>query len=827
MALPALTSVAAGADAQAEVMEKTVCVGASMMNNDSRDELGNTVFHTGPYSIYFGSYTSQFIYTASDISIVGADEAEISGISFSYDYNVTYGSKVKEAKMKVYMTNTDDSRVYSQPAGVETQTLVFDGSVPISTGKGKMNITLSEPFTYETSKNLMVTIVKESKESINMTLDWEVFKSSGKQMLYYENGSDSYISEYVPVMGLKYSADINTDVTDVAASALSAPAKAYSGDPFEVTATVVNNGTVEARDYTLEIVSLDGETETVVGTASEVPVLQPGESADVKVNVTLENAGTATLAALVKAEGDALVDNNRSVSTEVEVVSVNLRDATLSGPAELELGESADYVVGVTNKGTSAVSDYSVEIVRFIDTEAGEAYAEETVATATGLPSIEAGETLEINVPVDFELGGTFRIEARVQETGSDDVLSSAPLQVNVTFEKASSLRETTLAEGSENTWGSYPYMTGFGDTDVKCGGTETIYPASLVDFPRNGKIYSVEYKLKSYDYGNVNRRYQVYMANTDRTGFVKGAVESLSGMELVYDGCYEFVKGAAGAPMKFELQRPFEYEAGKNLAILVVTLNNSGAYLPDVSAYNVPVNEAGDNYPSTYSRTYSAAPYTFDGTQVYNMAPVVTLGYELNAIEEQIDMETVSVTAPTGDVKEGAESTFRVTVRNAGTVSVDGFRVELLDVSDESAPVVVGDKAVDEPLGAGAQQLVAVKGSFSVDGVRKVAARVVVDGDVNPANDECASIEVTVLPANGVKVVEAGSGLVAYADGVLHVGVADASSAVVCGADGRIVASVLLDGESDVRMSLASGIYVARVERVAGQTLVAKIIVR
>ena len=140
----------------------------SAVFNTNTDLLDDT---QSPICTFMTNSTFQSIYYPSDLTATVEDDAlTISRLALRYSSND--GGTFTGHHVKVYLNTTDKLRYYSTEWNTKTETsewvdfgeLCFDDIVSTVVGENKLlTFNLNKEFTYDLSKNLVVTIVKEGE----------------------------------------------------------------------------------------------------------------------------------------------------------------------------------------------------------------------------------------------------------------------------------------------------------------------------------------------------------------------------------------------------------------------------------------------------------------------------------------------------------------------------------------------------------------------------------------------------------------------------------------------------------------------------------------
>ncbi len=521
--------------------------------------------------------------------------------------------------------------------------------------------------------------------------------------------------------------------------------------------------------------------------------------------------------------------------------TADLKVGEITLPENVNYGETANLKVAVENDG-DAVSAYTVQVLRGFTSHCGKTekhknYMTETLAELNGTVELAAGTT-ELEIPVFFELGGNYSLIVKITPEGGETVegQSAANLVVDVpidgrSIEKTLPSEDVTFRNNGFSGFNGFEYI-----------GRQTIYPASMIDVPRNAVINTLTLYYQPDNYPRPEVRYRIYMGTVDADVTTYSTKEPLStDMVLVYDDiCPEcpVVKGECEGlkePWVLKLGRPFEYDATKNLVLTIE--GDPGTDFENQALpwfYTQQIFEEDGTTRSNCSidvRWYKEGDFFSDAPTgrfvLSNMMPQATFSYQLVKEAEVVELEIGEVTAPS-DVIAQESATFRCNVINSGTAEIPVFTLDLLDMTGEGEePVLLASTEIETGVNPGGDLNAKLKYTFETEGEYKLAMRVSVEGDVNPDNNLSEVFDLHVGPAVGVKMVEAGSDALAYADGRILVGIENAASLQVASADGRVVLSRTLDGEAQVAAALPMGVYVARVAAADGKSYIAKFIVK
>lgn len=176
--------------------------------------------------ISFCNYYSigQSLYTADELNMSGSD-IKIHRLAFEYDTN----TEVESFDVQVYLGLSDLKDVgydetYWTP--LEEQTKVFEGKQSFVSGKDNMLIfNFDEPFSYDPTKSLVVTVCKEGSSSDKYPAEFKYFNDEWTakdnfRSIIYENDnspeySPSYTYPYLPILHLAVESGAGVGIENV------------------------------------------------------------------------------------------------------------------------------------------------------------------------------------------------------------------------------------------------------------------------------------------------------------------------------------------------------------------------------------------------------------------------------------------------------------------------------------------------------------------------------------------------------------------------------------------------------------------------------------
>lgn len=703
--------------AESSIKSKEICVGDKQ--NGAKSNYGRDENNIGPIAGYYSTYFSQSLYTTADLKLDDSGLINLTKIT----YAVEKGYEPKTFKVEVYVGETEVSELASSsPVQLEGQTKVFDGDWAMPMGKSTIEVPFSEPFLYDTSKNLVVTVIKKNSDA-SYAISWQWFDTPSGHKQYVQGGSvdrsylaadDSYYS--LPVMTLYYSTETEVSILDLAATALNLPAGFEEGKPARVTVDVTNRGTVAVAPYTVELFDVtNAEAPVSLGSTTVTDSLASQDVKHVTMDVTFANKGIYKLQAAVTAEGDSDTANNLT-----EPVSIEVSMQKPEGTRSQDLNQWETWIEIINGN----------EVVQ--------------------------GKNVSYFIP-------------------GNGLCSFAAAQF--------------------------------------------IYPASSVDMVRSGQIYSLSFYLQKFQYSSAApMHYKVYLGTTDQLDY-EGSGIVLSNQTLVYEGDKSFVKPAEGEEWKINFHQPFAYDNTKNLVVTVIS--------------EIPADVMGSPAPFVHSNNSSATRVAlssttksgFFGTTAYRnyMLPIASIEYVLDPLPQFVDVAVSNFAESTAFSTDTRKATYAATLTNLGTLDVEGFTVEIVNVLEDGSVEVVGSRDYDRVLGAEATFNAKVPVTFDTPGTYNLAARVEVAGDTNPDNNLSPErIQLVIEDNSGLGNLTAGK--LGMADGCLVVG-AEVSSVAVYDAAGRQVLTIAANGRKTVPLNLNAGIYTVIARSTDGTAAVLKVV--
>lgn len=325
--------------------------------------------------------------------------------------------------------------------------------------------------------------------------------------------------------------------------------------------------------------------------------------------LSVEQSGLYNIGFHLYSEGNSSFFYLTDVAIE-QLSAVNMRMLSLSGPHKPVVGSTYTYQVSVLNKGSQAISDYTVNL--------------KDEATGTVLASQRIQETLESGAGKELTLDWTpadqsvKSLVAEVVCTG-DEVANdnlSEPLSIEVLPLGSTDVLEIGTVDDSQfsrnNLFNFYN----------KNSAALNIYTAQEIG-REGGLIESFTFVSRnSHTYDIVDTPIKIYMANTDlatvnsQTGWIPE-----SEMTLVYDGTVTLPQ--VQTEITIDLSQKFEFAQGKNLAILTTHAMPEGYYNQVYFPYYQVTDGGGTYY---YASDYTPFDFTNYGDAAYQQKASVTL---------------------------------------------------------------------------------------------------------------------------------------------------------------------------------------------------------
>ncbi len=248
---------------------------------------------------------------------------------------------------------------------------------------------------------------------------------------------------------------------------------------------------------------------------------------------------------------------------EVSIREIFKKDLAVADFSLSELINQKDnkVIVKVLNDGSEDQSSYKVKLLQ-IDGEKAT-----VVAETSEVPAIKAGESAECTLTFKPTQEGKMILAAEVSLEGDADASDNRSQSVEVNILPAGTVSWTHLLTGesiSHETTLPMSFMS-------KYSVGQTTYYAEEIKVNENAPILRMAYDyIEGVATNDVDVK--IYMANVDQKTLngltLEQACMKPANMTLVYEGQIAVKEGANR--MEFNLQTPFEYQAGKHLCIQV-----------------------------------------------------------------------------------------------------------------------------------------------------------------------------------------------------------------------------------------------------------------
>lgn len=262
--------------------------GMTPFNVTITDESTLGEYTRAPMSFFVNESMSQSLYLADEINMSGT----IQRIAYEYKGN-DITSVLGPVSVKVYMCNTDKDIYSSENDGIAIEDMqqVYEGEVTINPGSNVMSFILPEGFEYDSTKNLCVAVVKTGLVGNSYPALFKVFNSNQFDITRTIVNDGSLIADWdVPVIKLAIKNEITEDIQNIN---IGAPSVWYDSSSSTLNFNEANVKSVSVYDISGKMVSRFNLT----GTETSVPVNLPaglyivhtmavdGSISNVKINV--------------------------------------------------------------------------------------------------------------------------------------------------------------------------------------------------------------------------------------------------------------------------------------------------------------------------------------------------------------------------------------------------------------------------------------------------------------------------------------------------------------------------------------------------------------
>lgn len=789
---------------------------APQSNYDNEYPISGNVLYAG----------SESLYTAAELSAAtgGVEEFTITQL----EYFLREGKDFSGLEVTAYYAITDKTDL-SSGFNESELTEVFNGALSGTSDSDIVAIKLDTPITMHAGENLVIGLKSHyttytwlyfayTKESTGLV---RVFSDYYNPITLTATGGSMY-NEH-PALAIEFVEGTGGDlpgqdeVTDLSAVSLSGVLAASAGVNYDYTVKVENAGTVKVDSYKVEVVAKSEDaSETVLGSTNVDTPLIKGMSQDVVVKVAFPESGEYEIMGRVVCDADAVETNDVTESLNVVVNTIDIKADALTAPESVNVGETAEIKIGVKNEGSTANSDYSVELQQ-VDAS-GNVIA--TLATIADVPVVDAKSVSDVVIEHTFALGGEYMLRGAVKVDGFDDTYTPV-VTVNAEFEKYSGVHEIIVPDNGTSTVCLDGITRGYYKTF-----SQIVYDASYFDnVERNAQIQKIGFTSIDDTFYSVNIPAKVYAASADQSGALsQNTLVPADQFTLVYDGQIA-IKGGDAEMVWVEFCAPFILEKGKSLVLNIECYGEQNGWSPTWKAINT--SEVKIVRARTNNESVAETLTVYNASAVNNLryVPLLNVEYALAPLPPMADLAVTAINVP-DPVFAKTEATFRADIRNEGTVDVAQYTLQLLDVTDPDNVIVLASTDIDNPLGAGGEAYnQKVKYTFGKDGNYKIAMRVVAEGDVNEDNNMSEIVDLKVDKDMSVEAVTTVKGYVAYANGVLYVSEGCESIAIYDAAGRLLFNSEVQNGF--VNVNLASGVYIVSAKYGDANAVASKIIVK
>ncbi len=776
-----------------------------------------------PYNI--GGYdlqNSSAIYPASALdALVGLDKYTITEIVYPVKNCPTSGTLTVSL-----MGATSSATSLTEPYKGEMQALATNYIIDFeNVSSDEIRIPLTTPMVMDKGQSLILNLyVTKSWVYGTPTVQNTDFGDGTVNHVYYTMWGDAdwySSSAFAPCFNFtyvegEYAGGEKPKATDLSASKLNAPyGQLYTGVGYDFEVTVRNSGDLDVSHYTVELYNT--ENNQVLASEEIWSTLSAGLSKTVTLTYSFETAGTFSLAGRVVCDEDTNDDNNVTEAVTVDVEALAYRACNVLGNATPELNTNEVYQVVVLNEGDTDLIDFQVSLylVR-------EGMADQLIKTIYVDAPLAPQQPVLYSFDYSFALAGNYGLKGVVVK-GDGQPSETAVFNVTIDLDKLAPVITNQFPKWDGATYDWYSRAV---NRSSWHSGSLLLYPSSYFGEHENAyQIQSLGFTVPYEEYPVQPFKIKVYLAQTELEALDAEALIPEEDFTLVYDGIFSTER--AGAQLSFdpqvvtlELQKLFTLESGKGLAVnLEIDAMEKGVYY--LAMATVKTEETSVLYTVTDADIPGFSIYNRGGGRIttYTQLPCLTLGYALEPLAEKLDLAVTGFELRTAvdEIKaDETELSFRVNFTNAGTVAVESgeYTIELIDVNTTARsgePRVLASFEGSRDLGPGASSFQTVKYVFNQGGSFNVAARIVIDDDVNTAND----ISTEVIP---LEVIGEQSGVDSLiAEGTLSYDPATSTLFVNLGKckltvtdlAGRVIASQNLDGAAEVSLELNEGVYV------------------
>lgn len=765
--------------------------------------------------VYSGS---QLLYSA-DLLAAATENAEKFNIT-ELKFSQKNSTSTRDYQMQVFFAATEKTDLSTGFAESDL-TLVYEGAVTV--GNSSLSITLDTPISLVKGDNLVLGI-KGTREGgafwpsfytgngqSNCALDF----GDSSPFTFTPNGG--YLSDNPSKLEITYTVGDNgpaqdPDIYDLLAESISGPATVTAGEPYTYDVKVVNNGNkaIETYNVIVAIQSENGE-ETTVGRVDNCDRLIKGMSTTIPVEVTLPDAGSFNLVARVFTDPDNDTTNDVSEPLAVTALKLNVKASAISVPETAEIDEEFEVSVTVANEGTTVDKAYTVALV-LLDSNGA---VEKTLATVTDVPEIAASGEATVKFPLTFNLAGNYNFQGVVKVEGFDATTTEVAT-VTVTYDKLPGVHEITAPKAESTT-----AMNNFVTRNYVKNVSQVLYtPEMLNTIERDAQIQSLTFTFIAPEYLTSIPTKIEFASVADLSKLDKTAPVAQELFTTVFDGNITYEPTTDNLKVTVEMGRNFSLKKGESLVIMTTCEGEEKSWTPYIVCANTEVYHTISARTDDEEKAKDLTLYNASTTYAYTQVPVITLGYALEPLPAQIDLEITKFDAP-AETTVDDEVTFKVDIRNIGTVTAESYTIELVEIANDDQVNLLASKEIEDALGAGGEAFnQKVKYTFTEPGTYKVAVRVVVADDVDTSNNISESAMIKVDKIVSVENVASDSEKITCNEGCVTFP-ASAVEGLIVDVAGRVV----YKGTDNV--ALTAGSYVATAKLANGIVVTTKVIVK
>ena len=288
-----------------------------------------------------------------------------------------------------------------------------------------------------------------------------------------------------------------------------------------------------------------------------------------------------------------------------QIAENNLVMGGFAGPAYVVAGNSYTYKATVLNKGKNAASSYSVDLI--------DAVSGGTLATKAGDAAIESGASVEVALEWTPEQEGDMQVAAKVVYAADEIEGDNTSEAIAVEVRPAGSAEYVEL--GPVSAWNQYAISSLY----YKYAVAQNVYTAEELGHDC-GVVESYSFHVNNASPSAVEDvPFKVYMANTTASPADRAWIPE-NEWTLVFDGNIDIADGES--VVKLELDRKFQFEKGKNLAVLT-THNLGDKYYNGVMFGTYRISDSYGTY--YYTSSWTEFNYTNYGSSLFNQKAAVT----------------------------------------------------------------------------------------------------------------------------------------------------------------------------------------------------------